>query len=283
MALAIKPISCNGGCRSCYEAKIRSGHPHVEIADFAKVKETLVREMAKDTKGEWQSPTLHGGEPLLMPYQEIESLLGIIFDKYGKTGIQTNGVLISDRHVELFRKFKTHVGISLDGDTAETNRGRWNDKDWSIGSMTEIVLSSMAKLKREGIGMSIICLLRKYNASLEKIPSLATFLTRLHNEFGIKNIRLNPVTVYEKEHTDEELSNDELAEAYRALFNLEAAIPELDLRPMKDFHTLLSGGTNATCSFVGCDVWCTQSETPIFLDGSLGKCRNAYPRIDCSL
>ena len=44
--------------------------------------------------------------------------------KYGSNGIQTNGVLINDEHIRMFRDYKVHVGVSVDG-PGELNDSRW--------------------------------------------------------------------------------------------------------------------------------------------------------------
>jgi sulfatase maturation enzyme AslB (radical SAM superfamily) len=68
--------------------------------------------------------TIFGGEPLLIPEADLEDLWAWGFEKYGRNGIQTNGTLINDRHMQRFRKHRLSVGISIDGPD-ELNDVRW--------------------------------------------------------------------------------------------------------------------------------------------------------------
>ena len=69
--------------------------------------------------------TLFGGEALLVADDDLEELFRWGLEKYGSNSIQTNGVLISDRHVRMFRDDQVHVGISIDGP------GELNDVCWA--------------------------------------------------------------------------------------------------------------------------------------------------------
>lgn len=64
---------------------------------------------------------LHGGEPLLSSVKDLTYFLETLHSlhEYGINVIfamQTNGMLISKQHCELFNKYNVGVGISLDGD-----------------------------------------------------------------------------------------------------------------------------------------------------------------------
>jgi len=70
---------------------------------------------------------LHGGEPLLLGTRRLELLLHslrtAIADSYC-ISIQTNGMLISDKILDLCSKYKTSISVSLDGpeSTHDSNR-----------------------------------------------------------------------------------------------------------------------------------------------------------------
>jgi len=271
MSLAIKPMACDGGCKSCYETRIRercSDRP----PDYSKVIETLKGEMAKDLKGDWNIPSLHGGEPLLLPLEFIDECLGLVFEKYGRTSIQTNGINLNGYHIDLFRRYKTSVGISIDGDTPEMNQGRWNSQEWNVKAKTDRTLENIAILRDEKIPVSALIVLRKWNVGNGMLPEMIRFSMRLNDEFGINSIRFNPVMCHDQEQARiEELDDHELAAAYIELTTKQRN-NSLDWRPMKDFVNVMNGGSRVTCTFLDCDIWHTQSETPIFMDGSIGNC-----------
>lgn len=276
MGLAIKVLGCNGLCRSCYETRIRSINVDTsyDINAIIKTIEEETLKVPKENRG--STVCLHGGEPLLMKYEDIERLFAKICELYGYTNIQTNGILISDRFIELFKKYKTSIGVSIDGDTWEMNYGRWNAKKLSnaeIQRQTDKVLENMRKCKKAGLSLSVIALLRKYNATPEKLPKLIKFFLRLKDEFGMNSIRTNECVVYEDRFKQgEELTNKELGHAFCALADISLSSTDLMWLPYRDVIDLMMGYTNATCVFTQCDIWKTSSEQPIDKEGQLGNC-----------
>lgn len=71
---------------------------------------------------------LHGGEPLLAGPETISyAIKGIraaVRDTRASISVQTNGVLLNERFLELFRNLNVEVGLSLDGDTYMHDRHR---------------------------------------------------------------------------------------------------------------------------------------------------------------
>ena len=53
--------------------------------------------------------SIFGGEPLLAPIEHLREVFEFGFERFGKNGIQTNGSLITDDHIELFLKFNVSV------------------------------------------------------------------------------------------------------------------------------------------------------------------------------
>jgi len=279
--ISIKPIECNGYCASCYEAKIRETGFYPRF-DFCALKEAL-KKLIEQLKPDSEVPCLHGGEPLLIPKNQLEELLRIVYQRFGRTSIQTNGLLIDDDHIELFKKYKTAVGISLDGDTPELNYGRLNALNLSPEKRIELtlrVIKNIAKLRDANVNISIICLLRRYNALPDKIPELLRFLFRLRDEFGIFSVRLNEAIVYdEKLRPQEELTGKELGQAWIVIYEAMKTDCRFDWRPPLDFVNKLLGKP-AVCVLNQCDVWSTAAEVCIIGDGSLGCCLHGGAAID---
>jgi len=224
--ISIKPIDCNGYCASCYEAKIRETGLYPEF-NFQAITKKL-QELLNSTGPNNEVPCLHGGEPLLIPINQLEELLAIIYQKFGRTSIQTNGLLIYDDH----------------------------------------------------ISVSVICVLRKYNARPEKIPELIRFLLRLRDEFRIFSVRLNEIIVFDENgRAEEELTGQELARAWIAAYEIMKTDSRLDWRPPLDFVNKLLGKP-AVCILNQCDVWATSAEVCIMGDGSLGCCLHGGAAID---
>ena len=272
MGLTVKPLDCHGGCLGCYEKNIRDRgqFPPFEIE---KVLATLTDQMALDKNNSWNCPTLHGGEPLLLPMNEIEVILKTVFEKYGRSGIQTSGAGITPEHIELFKKYKTMVGVSVDGDTPETNAGRWNAPGFDVAEMTAKTMDALAALKEADVSASAIIVLRQCNAGTPAlINSLVDFALKMKSDYNICSIRFNAV-IASDERTErlEQLSNEQLTSVYKKLIIKTIVDDTLLWYPAKDFVNLLNG-KSAECIFGECDPWATEAEIPIIGDGSLGVC-----------
>jgi uncharacterized protein len=77
---------------------------------------------------------LHGGEPLMQKKRDFSKMCQIFHDTLGKFALvhftmQTNGMLIDEEWIELFIKYKVHVGISIDGDKDANDKYRVDKRD----------------------------------------------------------------------------------------------------------------------------------------------------------
>lgn len=281
MGYSVKILECNGHCRSCYENSIRSrGVPTYDIDKVASALEKCVSESESGRN----VPCLHGGEPLIIGKHNVERLFKIVFDKYKKTSIQTNGLLIDDEYIELFKKYNTSVGISIDGDTAELNMGRWNDSNFSLEEIqkkTDLVIENLRRCREAGLSVSVISVLRKYNASLSRIPRFIRFLNRLKDEFGVVWVRTNEGIVFnDKFRKEEQLTVDELTYAFISLASVCLSDSQLMWAPYRDVVDALIGSKNVVCVLTECDVWHTTSEEPIDGNGNIGNCLKGGGAVD---
>src|SRR5262245_59244950 len=119
MAVELRPLGvlCNIQCQYCYQNPQRDAGNLPHTYDLAAMK-AAVRE-------EGGPFTLFGGEPLLLPLRDLEELWSWGLAQYGRNSVQTNGTLITEAHIRLFRAYNVHVGISLDG-PGELNDVRWH-------------------------------------------------------------------------------------------------------------------------------------------------------------
>jgi len=286
MGLSIKFLECNGLCASCYETKIRAEHPPRGY-NIEAVRKTFREESLKikeEDRKKRNTPCIHGGEPLLIKIEDLEGLITDSVELYGKSGIQTNGLLIENEHIELFKKYGTHIGVSIDGDTAGLNFGRWNAKllgQKAIETGTKLTMDNIEKCVKAGLHVSAIVILRKYNAGTpERLNQLKQFLFRLAN-LGVTNVRMNQVIVYDKDLVArEQLTEVELGNAFTFLGNICFDNPNFEWRPFRDVVELLKGNYNQTCVFSECDIWRTNAEQPIDAWGNVGNCLKGGGSID---
>src|SRR5690349_4734758 len=100
MTIELNPVgvTCNLSCPYCYEHPIRdAGNAMGRTYDMEAMKRGL--------EAEGGDFTVFGGEPLLMRFEDLEEIFRWGFEKYGKNCIQTNGALITDAHIALFKKY----------------------------------------------------------------------------------------------------------------------------------------------------------------------------------
>jgi hypothetical protein len=109
MSVEVRPlgVKCNIQSQYCYQNPQRDAGNIPNEFDVPKMKAAL------DRAG--SNFTIFGGEPLLVPEPVLEELLAFGKERFGTNGIQTNGTLINDRFIELFKKYSVQVGISVDG------------------------------------------------------------------------------------------------------------------------------------------------------------------------
>lgn len=107
--------ACNLRCRHCYHSKTEYLSKKMSLQTLDKFL-SICAPHYKNIKIIW-----HGGEPLLMDndfyvsaykkFNEYSSNFGTKFT----FGIQTNGTLLNDKLIELFKNTKTIISISYDG------------------------------------------------------------------------------------------------------------------------------------------------------------------------
>lgn len=70
---------------------------------------------------------LHGGEPLMLGHKRFKRYIEQLRDRIDcgiRFGIQTNGILIDEKFLDIFVEENVNVGISLDGTLTHNNRHR---------------------------------------------------------------------------------------------------------------------------------------------------------------
>ncbi|WP_203812222.1 FxsB family cyclophane-forming radical SAM/SPASM peptide maturase [Paractinoplanes tereljensis] len=124
---------CNLACRYCYV------YEHVDQSwrDRPKVMAHEVIDVAARRFAEhavtWDLPrvavTFHGGEPLLAGPDVLEYAIGAMRDAMPagvavRFTVQTNGILLTEPILDLFRRHQVRVGVSLDGGRQANDRER---------------------------------------------------------------------------------------------------------------------------------------------------------------
>jgi len=275
-------LRCNFQCMYCYQRAIR---PEEEIIDHKKVEETILRlweksggrnsdtgkmKVDKDGKYAGQTITLHGGEPTILPIRDFKRYLNLSHRLTGRSGIQTNGYNITDEMVQTFKKYKTHVGFSIDGPWP-LNELRGIGTPEERKTQTEKIFWNLDRLEKEGISISVICVLHKHNALGERRDVLKGWIEEL-TERKITG-RLNPCCTG---MPDIDLTVEEGIEAYSDLYDFMIEKGYWGWSPFKDIINSFKADSEVVCVFRRCDPLSTSSATSVLNDGSVGVCLRLY-------
>ena len=156
MSVELRPLGvhCNLQCQYCYQQPERDAGNVAAKYDIAAM-QAAVRE-------EGGPFTLFGGEPLLVPLADLERLWAWGLAEFGRNGIQTNGALITEDHIRLFKRYKVNVGISIDG-PGELNDARWQGTLARTRAATAATEHAIARLCEEGCPPGLIVTLHRGN------------------------------------------------------------------------------------------------------------------------
>jgi radical SAM protein with 4Fe4S-binding SPASM domain len=256
---------CNLQCQYCYQHLQRTaGNQQKGHYDLNRIM-GILEEINKPF-------TLFGGEALLMPEADLEKIWNWGYDKFRENGIQTNGTLINDNHVEMFKKYNVHVGFSIDG-PGELNDARWAGSLDKTRQATARSLAAMERLSREGILYSLIVILHRGNATKEKLPMMHEWFRKLDAQ-GLTSVRLH---ILQDDIEDIRkslcLSTEENIKAFLSFYELEHELPNLKFDIFTEMENLLQGrGDPSTCIWNSCDPYTTTSVIGIEGDGQISIC-----------
>lgn len=274
MSIEVLPygMKCNLKCTYCYEEAIRCHPDHKPTKyDAAKMHDRL-----DNLKDYW---VLFGGEALLMPLSQLEDLLKIGFANNGRTGVQTNATLITERHVELFAKYNTHCGISMDG-PEELNDARWVDNLDATRKMTarsvwayRRLVEKAREIGNDNLVPSFIINLHKLNCAPDRLPKLLSWLDELDG-LGIRYAQYHFLDL-DYQASDLYLPPDQLNDAILALWRWQDQSHTLKFSEFSEMLTSLRGGATHTCIWHACDPWNTVSVEGLNGDGTPTQCGRA--------
>lgn len=267
MSVELRPLGvrCNLGCRYCYQQPQRdAGNTPAPRYDLAAMKDAILAEGGPFT--------LFGGEPLLLPPPVLEELWAWGLEQYGGNSVQTNGTLIGDAHVALFRRYRVRVGISVDG-PGELNDARVDHTPARTRRATARTEAAIARLCAEGMPPSLIVTLHRGNAAAAHLPVLHDWFRRL-DALGVTSVRLHLLEVDDPAVGDRYLLTPaETRTALRGLAELETSLPRLHFDLFGEMRKLLAGDDeHATCVWRACDPYTTPAVRGVEGDGRRSNC-----------
>src|SRR5271166_465356 len=266
MTTELRPlgVTCNLACRYCYQNPERDAGNEGRGYDLEKMKAAALAQGGPFT--------LFGGEPLMMRFADLEDLFTWGLATFGGSSIQTNGVLIEDRHIELFRRCKVSVGISIDGPGA-LNDARWHRGLDRTRRSTARVQAAIARLCAEYEPPGLIVTLHQGNAAADRLPLLLDWFREL-DALGMRSVRLHLLEVDDATVRDRlALSPGENIAALLACAELEDTLSGLRFDIFKEMEQLLAGDdSHAGCTWRACDPYTTLAVQGIEGNGQTSNC-----------
>lgn len=267
MSVELRPlnVACNIRCHYCYQEPERSALNPRGHYDLEAMKGAVER-----LGGPF---TLFGGEPLLVPLEDLESLWAWGLLRYGGNRVQTNGTLITDEHVRLFHRYRVHVGISLDG-PGELNGARWAGTPERTAESTARAQAAIHRLCREGIPPSVIITLSRANAAPEHLERLCAWIVELEAA-GVTRARVHVLEAdSDFVRSAYSLTAEENVRALTALAELERhRLTRLRFDLFQEIRALLLGEDGETsCVWNACDPYTTHAVQGVEGHGQMSNC-----------
>ena len=266
MTVELRPfgVACNIGCRYCYQ------NPQREAGNFRQ--SYRMERMKAAVEREGGPFTLFGGEPLLLPLIDLEELFRWGMEEYGRSGIQTNGILINDEHMRLFKTYNVDVGVSIDG-PGELNDLRWHVSLERTRRNTETVLANIERLCREHRKPGLIVTLHRLNASADRLPRLHAWVRQL-DALGIVSMRLHLLEVESEDiRKAYSLSDEENVRALLSFSGLQAELKHLRFDVLDEMErSLLGQDRHTSCVWRACDPYTTEAVRGIEGNGQSSNC-----------
>jgi uncharacterized protein len=266
MTVEVRPlgVGCNLNCQYCYQQPQRDARNIARSYDLDKIKAAVLAEGA--------SFSLFGGEPLLVPKDDLETLFAWGHEKFGRNAIQTNGTLIDDDHVRMFRQFNVHVGVSIDG-PGPLNDVRWAGTLDKTRAATRASEAAIERLCSERLHPSIILTLHANNSRGDNLAQLLDW-ARYLDTIGVRSMRLHLLEVESAWVRDKyALTSAENINALRRFLALQKELHTLRLDLFEDMKSMLVGDDQkTTCVWNACDPYTTRAVRGIEGQGQRSNC-----------
>lgn len=266
MTVELRPLGvhCNIACQYCYQ------NPQRDAGNLGRQYDMDAMKQAIEEEG---GPfTLFGGEPLMVREEDLEDLWAWGFDNYGQNSVQTNGTLINETHIRMFKQYNVHVGISIDG-PGELNDIRWSGSLGKTRADTARTEAAIKRLCQENIPPTLIVTLHKGNAASDKLPLMHEWFLNL-DRMGVSSSRLHVLESENQLIRDKyALSMEENIRALLSFARLEDDLYAMTLDIFHDVECLLQGNDEKVgCVWRACDPYTTSAVRGVEGAGQKSNC-----------
>lgn len=277
MSVEVAPLgyACHRACTYCYQAHAREASAQARY-DLEAIKARIA--------AEGRPITLFGGEPLLVPIDDLEEICAFAWAQVGEVarregrsavGIQTDGSLLTEAHVRLFRRYRVSVGVSIDGPDELNDARAMPGGIEATRAATRKSMAAIARLLAAGIHPSLIVTLTRHNASRERQPRLLAWIEEMARA-GVRHVNLHFLEVDRPEAALLAPSEDEVVAVLLGALDLMARAP-VSILPLADMQALLLGrDRDANCIWHACDPLDTGAVRHIDGRGHVKNCGRTY-------
>lgn len=171
ITVLIKPVSsmCNMECSYCFYKDLKKYNQHnigkMTCETCCSIVEKTLSYSVEPIEIEY---CFQGGEPLLAGIEFYNFFIELVKEKNKdhiiRYSIQTNGILLNDKWISLFKKNDFLVGISLDGIKKTHDHSR---KIKCSGSFEEVI-KSVQLLKKNDVNFNVLSVITPYMIKFAK-------------------------------------------------------------------------------------------------------------------
>lgn len=172
-SLVVKIVErCNLNCSYCYmyNHADRSYLDRPALMSERTFGQLLTRilEYCGRFPGHRMALAFHGGEPMMMKPERFERLAAAAEERLGEClaglTMQTNATMVTDEWIEVLRRHRVAVGVSLDGPPEIHDRVR---VDHGGGGSHDRVIGGLHRLREAGLFTRVLCVINPGQSGLD--------------------------------------------------------------------------------------------------------------------
>ena len=263
---------CNLGCKYCYTGSAfydlsKRDSINEKFTNYFPLLCNLLDQLMVYNNFDKTMLIFHGGEPLLITIENWEKTISYIKEKNYPFifSVQTNGTMINEEYLNLFKKYKFDVGVSMDG-TQELNditRPLKNGK-----SSFPLVFKNLLRLKEYEINFGVLVTLNKSN--INHIEDIYSFFKSHGIHFSIRPIFQSKFSDNDKY----QLHPDEYGSANCRLFDLWFDDEEVNISMIEEFPSMIAQFVNPIEGLVSCNFTkkCSENFISFDINGDITPC-----------
>ncbi|MEI6707395.1 MAG: radical SAM protein [Methylococcales bacterium] len=197
---------CNLSCTYCYAETLTPRKYQPKNLFTNELYRNTITTILNGSKSDILDIVFHGGEPLLHSAEWFDDACSFALEKADELGkkvsfsMQSNLTILRDAHVEIFKKYRLSIGVSLDGDKETHN---------SMRGLFSITATNIFKLQEMNLFSGVIVVISHHNWN--KMP---VFFKQMQ-EMNIRTFHMNIASAVGRGNPMEHLGTEKTFTAFR--------------------------------------------------------------------